>query len=132
MTTAYYEKLCQEDIDTGNSTSTKRNPGGGQLTTTQVGLHTFAVGQKGVTTTWNPDSVAVGSFTSKDVTVTGAALGDFADASFSLDVQDLQLDAQVTAANTVTATLYNNTAAAVDLASGTLRVIVYSPRDDGD
>lgn len=59
-----------------------------------------------------------------DVTVTGAALGDFARASFSLDVTDLELSAQVTAANTVTVTLSNNTGGALDLGSGTVYVNV--------
>jgi|GEM_PF-1792595 len=73
---------------------------------------------------WDPASVADGDAVSQEVTVTGAALGDFAIASFSLDVQDLVLDAQVTAANTVTVVLANNTGGAINLASGTVRVIV--------
>jgi hypothetical protein len=128
MATAYYERLVQEDIDTGNSTATKRNPGGGTLVGTQVNLASLAIGQASTSATWNPGSIASGSFEAKDVTVSGAALGDYAIASFSLDVQDLQLNAQVTAANTVTCTLYNLTGAALDLASGTLRVLVFSTR----
>lgn len=76
------------------------------------------------TQTWNPASIADGDEVAVDVTVTDAELGDFAIASFSLDITDLVLDAQVTAANTVTCVLANNTGAAVDLASGTLRVMV--------
>jgi len=63
-------------------------------------------------------SIAVGAMQAKDVTVTGAALGDFAIASFSVDVTDLVLNAQVTAADTVTCVLLNNTAGAVDLGTG--------------
>jgi len=74
--------------------------------------------------TWNPASIADGNEEAKEVTVTGAALGDFAIASFSLDVTDLVLDAQVTAANTVTCVLANNTGGAIDLGSGTARVKV--------
>ena len=74
--------------------------------------------------TWNPGSIAAGSMEAKDVTVTGAVLGDFAQASFSLDITDLVLDAKVTAADTVTCVLSNNTAGAVDLASGTIYVRV--------
>ena len=59
-----------------------------------------------------------------EVTVTGAVLGDFCVASFSLDVADLAITAAVTAADTVTYQLLNNTGAAVDLASGTVRVRV--------
>lgn len=81
------------------------------------------------TATWNPGSIAskdtVGaSFAAQTVTVTGAALGDLVLASFSLDVTDLVLTADVTAADTVTVVLSNPTASAVDLASGTLTVLV--------
>lgn len=75
--------------------------------------------------TWNPGSIADGNEEAKEITVTGASLGDFVvGKSFSLDVADLVLDAQVTAANTVTAILANNTGGAIDLAEGTVRVIV--------
>jgi len=74
--------------------------------------------------TWNPGSIANYEEEAKEVTVTGAALGDFAIASFSLDVTDLVLNAQVTAANTVTCILANNTGGAVNLDSGTVYVKV--------
>ena len=74
--------------------------------------------------TWNPASIADGDEEAKEVTVTGAALGDFAVASFSLDVTDLTLTANVTAANTITCVLANNTGGAIDLASGTIYVRV--------
>jgi len=121
--TAYYERVVQEDISTGTGTTTIRNPGGGTLTGTQVGIHTFAVTQLKTTSSWTPGTVT--TYATKDVTVTGAALGDFALASFSLDVQDLVLSCAVTAANTVTVTLANNTGAAVNLASGTVAVLVF-------
>lgn len=73
---------------------------------------------------WNPPSVATGAETSTTVTVAGAALGNYVQASFSLDLQALTLTAYVSSANTVTAVLANNTAGAVDLASGTLKVRV--------
>ncbi len=75
--------------------------------------------------TWDPGSIGDGNEESKEVTVTGAALGDFAIASFSLDVTDLVLDAQVTAADTVTCILANNTGGNIDLASGTIRAKVF-------
>ena len=74
--------------------------------------------------TWNPGSIAAGNEEAKNVTVTGAALGDFCMVSFSLDVADLVLSGEVTASNTVTAVLANNTGGAVDLGSGTLRAKV--------
>jgi hypothetical protein len=74
---------------------------------------------------WNPGSIADGDEEAKDITVTGAALGDFALVSFSLDVADLVLNGQVTAANTVTAILANNTGGAIDLGSGTVYAKVF-------
>lgn len=76
------------------------------------------------TATWNPGSVAAAGQTSTTVTLTGAALGDVALCSFSLDLQLLQLTANVSAANTITCVLQNGTAGPIDLASGTLRVSV--------
>jgi len=75
-------------------------------------------------TTWNPASIANTSSTSVAVSVPGAALTDFAQAAFSLDVTDLQLTADVTAADTVSCVLANNTGGAVDLGSGTVYVKV--------
>jgi len=75
-------------------------------------------------TTWNPGSIANGAEEAKEITVTGVALGDFAIASFSLDVSDLVLNAQVTDDDTVTCILANNTGGAVNLSEGTLRVKV--------
>lgn len=74
--------------------------------------------------TWNPASILDGDEAAVEVTVPGARLGDFAFASFSLDVADLSLSADVTAADTVTAVLHNSTGGTVDLGSGTLRVKV--------
>lgn len=61
----------------------------------------------------------------KEVTVTGAVLGDYAEASLSLDVADLVLDAQVTAADTVTCVLANSTDGAINLAEATIYVRVF-------
>lgn len=74
--------------------------------------------------TYDAGSIADGDEEVGEITVTGAALGDFCIASFSLDVADLAITAAVTAANTVTYQLLNNTGGAIDLASGTVRVRV--------
>lgn len=74
--------------------------------------------------TWDPGNIADGNEEAQDITVTGAALGDFVLVSFSLDVTDLVLTGCVTAANTVTASLSNNTGGAIDLSSGTVRARV--------
>lgn len=74
---------------------------------------------------WDPASIADGDEEAKDITVTGALLGDFAICSFSLDVTDLVLDGQVTASNVVTAVLANSTGGAIDLGSGTVYAKVF-------
>ena len=118
----------EEDINAGAELTTKRNPGGGTLTATQVSLSSFSVGQAAGSATWDPGEVAVGAKVSTTVTISGAALGDFAVASFSLDVQELSLTATVSAANTVEIVLANNTTAAVNLESGTVRALVFHTR----
>ena len=77
-----------------------------------------------VSETWDASSISDGDEEAQDVTVPGASLGDFVMSSFSLDVADLMLTSAVTAANTVTAVLANNTGGSIDLDSGTLRVRV--------
>lgn len=77
------------------------------------------------TATWNPGNLAAGAQTSTAVTLTGAALGDEVTCSFSLDLQLLQLTGYVSSANTVTSLLVNNSAGAIDLASGTIRVSIW-------
>jgi len=74
--------------------------------------------------TWDVGSIDDGNELTNDVTVTGAALGDFATASLSLDSLDLTLTAEVTAANTVTAVLGNFTGAGVDVLTPDLLVRV--------
>jgi hypothetical protein len=74
--------------------------------------------------TYDPPSLAAGDGATATVTITGAALGDFARASFSLDLQGITLTAWVSAANTVSARFQNGTAGTIDLGSGTLRVRV--------
>lgn len=70
--------------------------------------------------TYNPPSLANGASTTTNVTVTNAALGDAAQAAFSLSLQGIAIAASVTAANTVTVTLTNNTGGTLDIANGTL------------
>ena len=74
-------------------------------------------------------SLAAAAEVTEDVTVTGAALGDFAVASLALDTQatvGLIITAEVTAANTVSVTLANaHASSAIDLASTTLTAKVF-------
>jgi len=74
--------------------------------------------------TYDPPSLATGEGVTTTLTVPGAAFGDFARASFSLDQQGMTLTAWVSAADTVSVRFQNGTAGVVDLGSGTLRVRV--------
>ena len=77
--------------------------------------------------TWNPADLASLDELTVDVTVTGAALGDFAEAAFNIDVAGLEIGAAVTAANVVTVSLKHHlTGGNVNLAVGTLYVKVTS------
>lgn len=69
-------------------------------------------------------SVADGDEAAADITVAGVALGDIVTGvSLGVDVVDATVTANVTAADTVTVVLANNTGGAVDLASTTVRVV---------
>jgi len=75
--------------------------------------------------TYDPPSLADGAGVTTTVTATGAALGDFALASFSLDLQGISVTAYVSSANTVSVRFQNESGGTLDLASGTLRVRVW-------
>jgi hypothetical protein len=76
-------------------------------------------------------SIADGNEATEDLTVTGAALGDYAVATMSIDVTDLTITASVTASNVVTVVLGNFTGGAIDLGSGTLTVKVFKAGSTG-
>ena len=125
------ETIMAQDIECGTGTTAKTHPGGGVLNGHQVSLSTLAtVGASGsgTTSTWDPGSISSASYTSTTVTVPNAALGDFVLCSFSLSLSGLMLSGYVSAANTVTVTLYNNTGGAVNLASGTVKCLVFKTR----
>lgn len=74
--------------------------------------------------TYDPPSLADGAGITTTVTVAGAVLGDFALASFSLDLTGITVTAYVSSANTVSVRFQNESGGTVDLASGTLRIKV--------
>ncbi|MDQ6418674.1 right-handed parallel beta-helix repeat-containing protein [Paenibacillus sp. LHD-117] len=79
-------------------------------------------------TVWNPASLATGTGeTSADITVSGAALGDFAVVSAPYDLQGITASGYVSAAGIVKIRIQNNTGGTVDLASGTWRVRIIKP-----
>jgi hypothetical protein len=77
--------------------------------------------------TFNPGNLIDGDGETTTVTVTGAALGDYAEASFSLDLQGIAITAWVSAADTVSVRFQNETGGTIDLGSGTLRARVFKP-----
>lgn len=79
-------------------------------------------------TEFDAASIADGDEVARDITVTGVDLGDMVlGVSLSIDAADLVVNASVTAANTVTLVLANNTGGAVDLASLTIKLLVGRP-----
>lgn len=98
--------------------------GSGVTGTTMIGcsggLATILAGSS----TYDPASLVDGAGATTTVTATGAAVGDFAEASFSNDLQGITLTAWVSAANTVSVRFQNESGGTLDLASGTLRVRV--------
>ena len=83
-----------------------------------------SIRELGVAITVDPPSIANGSSWSTTGTVSGASLGDVCRASFSLSLQELSLTSYVSAADTVTVVLNNNTGGAIDLGLGSFRVFV--------
>ena len=73
---------------------------------------------------YDPPSLADGVGTTTTVAVAGAVLGDFAIASFSLDLQSITVTAWVSAANVVSVRFQNESGGVLDLGSGTLKVKV--------
>lgn len=69
---------------------------------------------------YDPASLADGAGVTTTVTVTGAALGDFASATFGVDLQGITLTAWVSSGNTVSVRFQNESGGILDLASSTL------------
>lgn len=82
-------------------------------------------GHRSGTVVWNPGSLADGTQTTQPVTVTGAALGDTVAVGVNTDLLGLQLSGYVSAADTVTLLLRNNTGGPVDLPNATWRADIW-------
>ena len=74
--------------------------------------------------TRDPSNLADGAGETTNVTVTGAALGDFAIPSFSLTTSGITLTAWVSATDTVSVRFQNESGGLLDIASGTLGALV--------
>lgn len=73
--------------------------------------------------TWDPASINYEQLATQTLTVTGAAKGDMVLASHS-ECINMHVFGQVYAANSVVVYISNETGGAVDVASGTLKVVV--------
>lgn len=120
---------CQDNFLIGCSgTFSAVNSGGGinlyakcTLNGVAYELRTDLQGSK----TFDPADLADGAEENTNVTVSGAALGDFAMASMSTDSLGVKITAQVTATDTVTVNFHNKTGTNKNIASGTLRARVW-------
>lgn len=79
---------------------------------------------------WTPAEIANGSFEAKNITVTGAELGDFVLVSYDQDVSAFFMSAAVTATNVVTVTLHNFSGGALTPTAGNVRVRLIKRRGD--
>lgn len=125
------ETLMAEDLEYGTGNTSKTHAGGGVLNGHQISLSSLStVGPAGVSASavWDPSTVANGASVSTTINVAGAALGDFVLASFSLNLLLATLTAYVSAPNVVTVVLANLSGGVLDLASGSLRVLVFKTR----
>jgi hypothetical protein len=77
------------------------------------------------TAVYNPANLVDGAGVTTTVTVTGAALGDYASASFGLDLQGITFTSWVSAANTVSVRFQNETGGAIDLGNSDIRCRVF-------
>lgn len=84
----------------------------------------LATGVFNGTATLNPSSLVDGAGETLTITVTGAALGDYAIVAAPYDLQGISVTAYVSAANTVSVRLQNESGSTVDLASGTWKAKV--------
>jgi hypothetical protein len=101
----------------------------GQSVLIATSPNSFGLGPRVFTTTgscvWPAQNAA--SAISTTIAVTGAALGDMVVCSHTaLTMASMLLSGYVSGSGTVTVTLFNGTAAAVNVGSGTLRVAVIS------
>lgn len=121
-----YEPLVQEDLNVGTAMTFVGAPGGGELRSTQVGLHSVARGQRAYEASWTPGAILTTGKASTTVSVPDAATGDFVLASHDqMLTSDLRITGHVSAADTVTVVVHNPTGATVTVGAGTVSVVVF-------
>ena len=125
------ETWMDRDLDLGVGDTTKTHQSGGTIDGHKINLTTFSTKGKGGaadSATWDPGSIGSASSANTTIPVVGAEFGDFVLAEANIDLLGLQLDGYVSASGVVTITLYNNTGGAVNLASMTVKVLVFKVR----
>jgi hypothetical protein len=90
------------------------------LATLQAFLGAFLYGSA----TYDAASLADGVGATTTITVTGAVVGDFVLVSHGVDVSGITVTGYVSAADTVSVRLQNESGGTLDLASSTLRALV--------
>lgn len=126
-----FERVVTEDLGIGTSTLWLKAPGGGEILSTQAGLHSFARGQRAYESTWAPGTIAAGSKISVTITVPDAEKGDFVLASHDkILTSALRISGHINALDSVRVVIHNPTSAAITVASGTLKVLVVQSRTD--
>lgn len=125
----WVERVVQEDLNVGTGEVWLKAPGGGEILSTQIGLHSVARGQKAYTTTWAPGAIAAGGKASTTVTVPDSDIGDFVLASHDKVLTSaLRITGHINADGAARVVIHNPTSASVTVASGTLSVLVLPVR----
>lgn len=114
--------LVLENIYAPAATLTLNSPPANVLVARNVNFSNYALNGSA---TFNPASLADGAGETTTITVNGAELGDFAVASFSLTTSGITITAWVSATDTVSVRLQNESGGPLDIDSGTIRARVF-------
>lgn len=121
-----YTLALEEDLNIGPRYRVMTSlPGGGSANGHQIALSSFATPHGGQSGTWDPASVNSGAVVETTVAVVGAAVGDVAIATLSTLPAGCILTAHVSGVDAVRVTLANLSGAPVDVASGTLTILLF-------
>lgn len=97
---------------------------GTQITATAAQINRVCTGALSGSATLDPTSLVDGAGATMTITVTGAALGDFAMVAAPYDLSGISVTAYVSAASTVSVRIQNESGGTLDLASGTWKALV--------
>lgn len=116
--------VLNDGTTTLTATAAEINTACDGITATATEINTVCDGVLTGSVTWDPASILDGASETKQLTVTGAAIGDFVIAAPGVDVQGFTFSGSVIATDTVELVLSNNTGGAIDIASSTWKVKV--------